>query len=103
VFSALGFNPVCPGTDQNVLGAPLFKKSLQHLENGKTVAISAPENIAENKYIQALSVNGKTVTRNYVTHGELLGGATLHATMSPTPNTQRGIQEEDTPYSFSKQ
>lgn len=27
VFSALGFYPVCPGTDQYVLGAPLFKKA----------------------------------------------------------------------------
>ncbi|MDR3180767.1 MAG: GH92 family glycosyl hydrolase, partial [Prevotellaceae bacterium] len=62
VFSALGFYPVCPGADQYVLGAPLFKKALIHLENGKTVTISAPENSADNKYIHALSVNGKTVT-----------------------------------------
>jgi putative alpha-1,2-mannosidase len=103
VFSALGFYPVCPGTDEYVLGAPLFKKALLHLENGNTVAINAPENSAENKYIHALSVNGAAVTRNYLTHGELLDGATLNATLSHTPNTRRGTKVEDAPYSFSKQ
>ena len=35
VFSALGFYPVCPGTDEYVLGAPLFKKAVLHFENGE--------------------------------------------------------------------
>ena len=39
VFSALGFYPVCPATDQYVLGTPLFKKATLHLENGKEVVI----------------------------------------------------------------
>ncbi|MDR2448617.1 MAG: GH92 family glycosyl hydrolase [Prevotellaceae bacterium] len=102
VFSALGFYPVCPGTDQYVLGAPLFKKALLHLESGKTVTINASGNSAENKYIYALSVNGQPVTRNYLTHDELLNGATIKATMSHTPNIQRGLQAEDAPYSFSR-
>jgi predicted alpha-1,2-mannosidase len=101
VFSALGFYPVCPGSDQYVLGAPLFKKATLRLENGKTVTISAPENSEENRYIRALSVNGQPVTRTYLTHGELLDGATINAEMSATPNTQRGVRTEDAPYSFS--
>ena len=48
VFSALGFYPVCPGTDQYVLGAPLFRSVRLHLENGKTVTIEAPENSRTN-------------------------------------------------------
>jgi predicted alpha-1,2-mannosidase len=102
VFSALGFYPVCPGPDQYVLGAPLFKKALLHLENGKTVTINAPGNSAENKYIHALSVNGQPVMRNYLTHDELLTGATIEAALSHTPNTHRGLQAEDVPYSFSR-
>jgi predicted alpha-1,2-mannosidase len=102
VFSALGFYPVCPGTDQYVLGAPLFKKALLHLENRKTVTINAPENSDENKYVLALSVNGKTVTRNYLTHDELLSGAVINIAMSDEPETRRGIRPEDAPYSFSR-
>lgn len=43
VFSALGFYPVCPGSGQYVLGTPLFRKAVIHLENGADVTINAPE------------------------------------------------------------
>jgi predicted alpha-1,2-mannosidase len=48
VFSALGFYPVCPGANQYVMGAPLFKKATLHLENGNTFVINAPENSVKN-------------------------------------------------------
>ena len=102
VFSALGFYPVCPGTDQYVLGAPLFRSVRLHLENGKTVTIEAPENSRANRYVQKLTVGGIDYTRNYLTHGQLTGGSSLRFTMGCTPNKLRGISEEDAPYSFSK-
>lgn len=101
VFSAMGFYPVTPGVDQYVLGAPLFKKITLSLENGKEVVIAAPENSAENKYVDALSINGKEVSRNWITHTELLKGATLDFKMSKEPNKERGVKEEDFPYSLS--
>ena len=103
VFSALGFYPVCPGTDQYVLGAPLFKKATIHLENGNDVVITAPENSKENIYVDAMKVNGKNYTKNYFTHGDLMNGAKIDVKMSATPNTQRGTAEEDMPYSFTKE
>lgn len=102
VFSALGFYPVCPGTDQYVLGAPLFRSVRLHLENGKTVAIEAPANSRANRYVQKLTVDGVGYTRNYLTHGQLMNGASLHFTMGNVPNKQRGVGEDDAPYSFSK-
>jgi len=57
LFSALGFYPVCPATDQYVMGAPLFKKATVHLENGNTIRINAPENSDANRYVQSLSMN----------------------------------------------
>ena len=103
VFSALGFYPVCPGTDQYVLGAPLFKKATIHLDNGNDVVITAPENSKENIYVDAMKVNGKNYTKNYFTHGDLMNGAKIDVKMSATPNTQRGTAEEDMPYSFTKE
>ena len=102
VFSALGFYPVCPGTDQYVLGAPLFRSVRLHLENGKTVTIEAPENSRANRYVQKLTVDGVDYTRNYLTHGQLMNGSSLRFTMDNVPNKQRGAGEEDAPYSFSK-
>ncbi|MBP3679909.1 MAG: glycoside hydrolase family 92 protein, partial [Bacteroidaceae bacterium] len=103
VFSALGFYPVCPGTDQYIMGAPLFKKATVHLENGKDVVINAPENSDKNIYIDQMSVNGANYTKNYLSHSELMKGAVIDVKMSATPNKQRGINEADMPYSFSKE
>lgn len=102
VFSALGFYPVCPGTDQYIMGAPLFKKATIHLENGEDFVIEAPKNSAKNFYIDAAKLNGKNFTRNYLTHGEIMSGGKLNFTMSAEPNTSRATSAEDRPYSFSK-
>ena len=102
VFSALGFYPVCPGSDQYVMGAPLFKKATINLENGKKFVIEAPENSEKNIYIDRLKLNGKTYTRNYITHSDLMKGGKMEAAMSSKPNTKRGTGEKDRPYSFSR-
>ncbi|MCR8912877.1 GH92 family glycosyl hydrolase [Barnesiella sp. ET7] len=101
VFSALGFYPVCPGTDEYVLGAPLFEKACINLSNGKKIEITARENSSENRYVDELKVNGKAYTKNYLKYGDLLNGAKLDYTMSDKPNLNRGINPEDMPYSMS--
>ena len=101
VFSALGFYPVCPGTDQYALGAPLFKNATVHFENGKTLEIKAPQNSCTNLYIKDMKVNGAEYSKNYVTHSLLQNGGVVDCVMSDTPNMERGIGMEDAPYSFS--
>ncbi|SFD72138.1 GH92 family glycosyl hydrolase [Spirosoma endophyticum] len=101
VFTAMGFYPVCPATDQYVMGAPLFKKVTANLENGKQIVINAPANSEQNRYINTLRMNGKPYGRNWLSHRELMQGAVLDVDMSATPNQQRGIKPADFPYSFS--
>ena len=101
VFSALGFYPVCPGTDEYIIGTPLFKSAKLHLENGKTITIKADNNQLDNRYIKEMKVNGKSQTRNFLTHDQLIKGANIQFQMSPVPNKQRGTKEKDVPYSFS--
>lgn len=102
VFSALGFYPVCPGTDEYVIGAPLFKKATLHFENGNNLVIDAQNNSKENLYIEFLRVNGQESTRNYLKHADLLQGGTIEFKMGSQPNLNRGINDDDAPYSFSK-
>lgn len=102
VFSALGFYPVCPGTDQYVIGAPLFKQVVLHLENGKTVTIDAPANSKDNFYVGRLTVDGKDYEKNYLTHSQLLDGAQINFDMVAQPNKQRATAPEDAPYSYSR-
>jgi predicted alpha-1,2-mannosidase len=103
VFSAMGFYPVTPGSGQYVVGAPLFKKITLKLENGKDVVINAPENNADNRYIQAAKFNGKEYTKNWLSHEELVKGAKIDFTMGAKPNEKRGISDNDFPYSFSNE
>ena len=103
VFSALGFYPVCPGTNEYILGAPLFKKATLHFENGKSLIIHAPENSKKNLYIDAMQFNGTSYTKNFLRHDDLLKGGVIEYKMSEQPNKQRGTQETDLPYSFSKE
>ena len=101
VFSALGFYPVCPGSNEYVLGSPLFKECIVKLENGKTITLKAPNNSDENRYIDRLRINGTEVSRNYLTFDELTAGAVLEFDMTNTPNRKRGTGFDDKPYSFS--
>ncbi len=101
IFSAIGFYDVCPGSDQYILGAPLFKKIIINLENTKKIIIEAPENSAENRYIQEITLNGKPYTKNWLSHSDLMKGASVKIKMGNKPNKLRGTKEEDLPYSFS--
>ncbi|WP_026995109.1 GH92 family glycosyl hydrolase [Flectobacillus major] len=100
VFSAMGFYPVCPGTDQYVMGAPLFKKITLQLENGKMVVINAPQNSEDNRYIKAVKLNGQPYSKNWLSHSALQKGAVIDFDMNKAPNKTRGTQETDFPESF---
>ncbi len=103
VFSALGFYPVCPGTDQYILGAPAFRNVVLHLENGNKVTISAPDNSPTNRYVDAIRINGAAYDRNYFTHSDLMGGAHISYDMAEKPNISRGSQPHSFPYSFTNE
>ena len=101
VFSAMGFYPVCPGSGEYAIGTPLFDKVEVCLPQGKTIVIEAKNNSDTNFYIKSLKVDGKTCTKNYLTHDQLVKGAKLSFVMSDTPETSRGTSRSDRPYSFS--
>lgn len=101
VFSALGFYPVCPVSCEYALGSPLFKKAVLHLPSAD-VTLNAPANSRSAFYVDALKLNGKDYSKNYITHDQLLSGARLDFEMSTQPNTTRGTADADAPYSYSK-
>ena len=98
VFSALGFYPVCPGSNQYVIGTPYFKHATVHLENGNTVNIGAE---GEGCYIQQMTLNGADYQHNYLNHSTLMQGANIRFGMGTNANKQRGTQPQDAPYSFT--
>lgn len=102
VFSSLGFYPVCPGSDQYVLGSPLIRKARIHLENGKEIVITASNNTADTPYVKELKLNGKTYGKNYLRYGDLQKGAVLNFRMDNKPDRKRGIGIQAYPYSYSE-
>lgn len=101
VFSALGFYPVCPGSNQYVLGAPYFRKLTLHLPNGHKVEVNAPDNNDENFYVKSLDINGHVHNQTYINHDDLMKGMIMDYTMDRKPNRKRGTSPQDVPYSFS--
>jgi predicted alpha-1,2-mannosidase len=101
VLSALGLYAVCPGTDQYVIGSPIFNKATITMEDGKKFTIIAHNNSHENVYIQSATLNGKLYTRNYINYTDIVNGGTLTLEMSNVPNTSRGILDADKPFSLS--
>ena len=99
VFSAMGFYPVCPGSGQYVLGTPYFKSMKLHLENGKEVDIQSE---GKGCYVDEMLLNGKSYQHNYLDMRSLMLGTQITYRLSEQPNLQRGTQEEDVPYSFSR-
>ena len=101
VFSALGFYPVTPASDQYALGSPLFRKAVLKFENSRSLILNADNNTNDTPYIAGLMVNGTDYNRNYITHGMLLDGGQIDFDMVSAPNMSKQINKDSYPYSFS--
>ena len=102
VFSAMGFYPVCPGSGEYVLGAPLFKKITLNLTNGKKFIITAPENNENNLYRNETKLNGKPYSKLFISHNDLMKGGTMNISLSNQPDTAIIVNDDDLPFSVSK-
>lgn len=101
IFSAMGFYPVAPVTDQYVLGAPYLPYLKVTLENGRVVEIKAPKVSDKNRYVRAVRINGQPYTKLYVTHSQLTEGCVIEFDMASKPNKKRGLDASDKPYSLT--
>ena len=101
IFSVMGFYPVCPGTDQYVLGAPYLPYLKLTLPNGKVLEIKAEGVGDKNRYVRSLKWNGEAYDKLYITHEDLMQGGVLEFKMGATPNKRRGLSPEDKPYSLT--
>ena len=100
IFTAMGFYPVCPGSDQYVLGAPYVPSCKLTLPNGKLFLIKAPGVSDKKRYVKEVRLNGKLYDKLYLTHADIMAGGTLEFIMSATPNRKRCIASGK-PYSLS--
>lgn len=102
VFSAMGFYPVCPGSNEYVFGAPYLPYLKVKLANGVSLEIKATKVSDKNRYIQKILWNGKEYDKAFITHEMLMQGGTLEFVMNSKPNKKLFQTKESKPYSLSK-
>jgi predicted alpha-1,2-mannosidase len=102
VLSAAGFYSVCPGTDQYVIGSPLFKKMTITLENGNKFTIEANNNSKQNVYIQSATLNGKPYTHNWISTCRYYEWRRIAFGDGRSTEFNAGLAPEDKPFSLSK-
>lgn len=96
IFSALGFYPVTPGSNEYIIGSPVVKSATINLENGKTFQINAPNNKKGRPYIKNVSLNGMEHQQSYITHGDIVNGGSLTYEMSRR-KSDWGTSDENIP------
>jgi predicted alpha-1,2-mannosidase len=101
VFSALGFYPVAPGSDEYVIGRPFVAKATLHLGGGHDFTISASPMDDAHPYVGAVTLNGKPLDRVYLHHAEILAGGELHFRMQAVPDRQWGNGDRARPAAMS--
>lgn len=102
IFSALGFYPVCPGTNEYIIGSPVIKTGVISLENGRQFRINTVNYSPKNIYIQSVTLNGKPYEKRFITHSDIAEGGELVFKMGPSPNKKWGMQAASYPFSMTK-
>jgi putative alpha-1,2-mannosidase len=89
VFSALGFYPVCPGSNSYCVGSPIFREADLHLNKAYyragLVVLKCVNNSDRNVYIQSLTVNGVPTKGNFLSHETLTSGKSIVFKMGAEP------------------
>ena len=85
IFSALGFYPVAPGTNEYAIGSPLVNHAVLTLENGSTFTIDVINQKDKNVYIQKILLNGKPLPTLFINHSDITAGSKLTFYMGSKP------------------
>jgi predicted alpha-1,2-mannosidase len=102
VFTALGFYPVTPASDEYAIGRPFVPKAAIHLSDGHTFTVSAAPLDDAHPYVGSVTLNGKPLDRTYLRHGEILAGGELHFSMQAEPNRDWGKGDTARPAAMSR-
>ena len=101
VFTALGFYPVAPGSNQYVIGRPFLNRATLNLPNGKRFTVVAERLSDANRYVGKVTLNGEPLARGWLTPREIVAGGELRFTMQAAPNKRWATGKAARPYSMS--
>jgi predicted alpha-1,2-mannosidase len=88
IFTALGFYPVAPASNEYAIGRPFFKKAIIHLTFPvkKDFTIIAHHLTPENSYVKSVKLDGRVLATPFLKQADLLNGRLLEFEMTDRPN-----------------
>ncbi len=101
LFTALGFYPVTPASNEYIIGRPFLPRAVLNLPNGRHFTVSTTGLSEAHPYVQAVTLNGAPLGRVFLRHEEIMAGGELHFTMGAKPNTAWPGAAAPAPYSMS--
>lgn len=99
VFTALGFYPVAPGSNEYVIGRPFVERAEMTVPNGQHFIVIADGLSDANRYVGGVTLNGKPLERSTITDAEIRAGGELRFTMQATPNMSWATKPGARPFS----
>jgi predicted alpha-1,2-mannosidase len=101
IFTALGFYPLAPGSNEYIIGRPFLPRAVLHLPNGQRFTIIASGVDDAHPYIGSVTLNGQPLRRVFLRHAEIMAGGELRFVMQSRPNRAWPGSEAQAPYSLS--
>ncbi|MEK4508317.1 GH92 family glycosyl hydrolase [Paenibacillus sp. FSL K6-2524] len=101
VFSSMGFYPVCPGSNEYVLGIPLFDSVTIELPDGKHMQIHTDNNNPQSNFVTNVKLEGEEYTKLYITYDDIMEGKSLDFRLGLAPS-YRSYEPQELPFSLSK-
>jgi predicted alpha-1,2-mannosidase len=101
-FTALGFYPVAPGSNEYVIGRPFVERATLNLPNGKRFTIRTEGLSDSNAYVGSVTLNGKPLARSVLRHEEIVAGGELVFRMQATPDKDWGKAPAHRPYTQTR-
>ncbi|WP_292262562.1 GH92 family glycosyl hydrolase [Brevundimonas sp.] len=101
MFTAMGFYPVTPGSNEYVIGRPFVDRTTLNLPNGRRFTIRAEGLSDDHPYVGSVTLNGRPLNRSVVTHDQILAGGELTFVMSAEPNRAWATDAGSRPFSMT--
>ena len=101
IFTALGFYPVAPASNEYVIGRPFVSHAALTLPNGKRFTMVADGLSDKTPYVGRVTLDGKPLDKVFLTHAQIMAGGTLRFTMSATPDRAWGADAAARPFSMT--
>jgi predicted alpha-1,2-mannosidase len=101
IFTALGFYPVAPASNEYVIGRPFVDRAVMRLPNGKSFTVTTEGLSDAHPYVGAVTLNSQPLTRSFIRQTEIMAGGELHFVMQATPNKSWASDTKDRPFSMT--